>query len=449
MRQNPRVRRSLRHPARIVPLGFLAAIAVGTGLLMLPIARAGEGAAPPLTALFTSTSAVSLTGLITVDTGTYWSPFGQVVILVLVQAGGFGIMTGASLLALLVARRLRLRDRMMTQMETRSLALGDVRSVIIRTAALTFTVEAAVALVLLLRMRSTYTDSWGEAAWNSVFHSVSAFTNGGFSPHADSFTGFVTDPVMCLPIIFAVIIGGIGFPVLADIFRRNMPAAKWSVHTKLTLLATAVLLVTGFGAYLALEWDNPGTLGPMGAWEKILPAFFSGSMPRTGGFNSIDITALRPETLAVTDVLMFIGGGSGGTAGGVKVTTFFLLAFVIWAEVRGEPDVSIFRRRISPTVQRQALTVALLGVAAAATGTVALLLVTNFPLDRVLFEALSAFGTVGLSTGITPQLNGAAQLVLIVLMYIGRVGTIAVATAMALRVRGRLYRYPEERPIVG
>ena len=430
-----------------MPLGFLAAIAVGTGLLMLPVARSGDGAAPPLTALFTSTSAVSVTGLITVDTGTYWTPFGQIVILLLVQAGGLGIMTAASLLGLLVARRLRLRDRMMTQMETKSLALGDVRRVVVRIAILTFAVEGAVALILALRLRFGYDEGWGAAVWNSVFHAVSAFTNGGFSPHGDSLSAYVTDPFVCIPIVLAVVIGGIGFPVLADVARRSRE--RWTVHTKLTILATLVLLVIGFGGYLALEWDNPATLGSYGVGEKLLPAFFSGAMPRTGGFSTLDIGALRPETLAVTDVLMFIGGGSGGTAGGVKVTTFFLLGFVIWAEVRGEPDVSVFKRRIAPAVQRQALSVALLGAAAAAAGTIALLMLTDFSLDQVLFEALSAFGTVGLSTGITPDLNGPAQTVLVVLMYVGRVGTIAVATAMALRVRGRLYRYPEERPIVG
>jgi Trk-type K+ transport system membrane component len=221
------------------------------------------------------------------------------------------------------------------------------------------------------------------------------------------------------------------------------------VHSKLTVMATVILLTVGFVSYLALEWDNPRTLGQFSGWEKLLPAFFSGAMPRTGGLNSIDIGALNSETLFVTDILMFIGGGSGGTAGGVKVTTFFLLGFVIWAEVRAEPDVSIFRRRISHAVQRQALTVALLGVACAALGTTLLLFITDFSLDRVLFEALSAFGTVGLSTGITPELGAAGQTVLIALMYIGRVGTVAVAAAMALRVGGRLYRYPEERPIVG
>lgn len=432
-----------------MPLGFLAAIAVGTGLLMLPVARAGDGAAPPLTALFTSTSAVSVTGLVTVDTGTYWTPFGQVVILVLMQVGGFGIMTGASLLGLLVARKLRLRDKMAAQTESKQLALGDIRRVVVRIAIFTFSVEAVIALMLFLRFKTGYAQGWGESAWNAVYHSISAFTNGGFSPHADSLARYVTDPLVCVPIILGVVIGGIGFPVLADLARRHGSPSKWTVHTKLTVLATAVLLIAGFAGYLAFEWNNPNTLGGYGVGDKFLPAFFSGAMPRTGGFSSLDTGALRPETLALTDGLMFIGGGSGGTAGGVKVTTFFLLAFVIWAEVRGEPDVSVFKRRITHTVQRQALAVALLGVACAAAGTLLLLMLTDFDLDQVMFEALSAFGTVGLSTGITGDLNGAAQGVLVVLMYVGRVGTIVVATAMALRVRHRLYRYPEERPIVG
>jgi trk system potassium uptake protein TrkH len=215
------------------------------------------------------------------------------------------------------------------------------------------------------------------------------------------------------------------------------------------VLGTAVLLAVGLVATLALEWSNPGTLGSFGVADKTLAAAFHSVSSRTAGFNSIDIGALGPETWVVTDVLMFIGGGSAGTAGGIKVTTFVLLGYVIWSEIRGEPEVVVGRRRISSATVRQALTVALLAVGLVALGTIGLLTLTDEPLDRVLFESVSAFATVGLSTGITADLPAPGQLILILLMFVGRVGTIVVASALALRFSRRLYRYPEERPIVG
>lgn len=439
----------LRHPARLVPLAFLAAIVAGTLLLSLPLARAGPDAAPPLTALFTAVSAVCVTGLVTVDTGAYWSGFGEAVIAALIQVGGFGIMTMATLLGLLIAGRLRLSERLIAQTETKSLGLGEVKAVVIRVGVISLAVEAVVALVLAARYRWSYDYGLGEAVWHGVFHSIAAFNNAGFGLEADSLEGFVGDPVIMLPIASAVIIGGIGFPVLTELLRRARRPASWSTHTKLTVGGTGVLLVAGFVAYLVGEWNNAKTLGPLSFGDKILAAFFSGVQPRTAGFNSLPVGDLNPETWIITDVLMFIGGGSAGTAGGIKVTTFLLLAFVIWAEIRGEPDVSVFGRTIAPSTQRQALTVALLGVGAVAGGTLAILFFDGHPLDRVLFEAVSAFATVGLSTGITAELSAPSQLVIIFLMYIGRVGTIAVAAALALRLRRRRYRYPEERPIVG
>jgi trk system potassium uptake protein TrkH len=450
MGEDRTVRHGLAHPARLVPLAFLVAIAVGAGLLMLPVARAGSGFAPPLTALFTSTSAACVTGLLVVDTPTYWSPFGHVVILCLIQLGGFGIMTMATLLGLLVSRRgLGLRTRLLAQAETRTLNLGDVRGVLERVALATLLVEVATFLVLTGRFRAGYDDSWGAAAWHGLFHSVSAFNNAGFALYPDNLMRFVNDAWVCLPLAVAVIAGGLGFPVLIELRRELRQPSRWSVHTTLTVLGTGVLLTLGTLALLALEWSNPRTLGPLGPPGKLLAGFFQAVMPRTAGFNSLDYAAMRPDSLAVTDTLMFIGGGSASTAGGIKVTTFFLLAFVIWAEVRGESDVVVFRRRVSNAAQRLALTVALLGVGVVAAGTLALLALTEHGLDRALFEAVSAFATVGLSTGITPTLPPAAQLTLVILMFVGRVGTITVATALALRSRPRKFRLPEERPIVG
>lgn len=442
------LRRIMRNPVRAVPLAFLAAIAIGTVLLMLPAAREGPGSTDPLTALFTSTSAVCVTGLLVVDTPVYWSRFGQSVILGLFQLGGFGITATATLLTLLVVRRLGLSDRLIAQVETRH-GIGDVRGVVLRIAAIMLIGESVLTLILTSRLRVAYDYPFSDALWHGAFQAVSVSNNAGFSTYSDSLEGFVTDWWINVPIMIVIIIGGMGFPVLFELLRRARRPRTWSVHTRITVFGSAALLAAGFIAVLALEWANPNTLGPLGVADKTLAAAFQSVTSRTTGFNTIDTGGLKPETWAVTDVLMFIGGGSAGTAGGIKITTFFLLAFVIWSEIRGEPDVAVGRRRIAESTVRQALTVALLGIGLVAFGTLSLLMLTDEPLDQVLFESVSAFATVGLSTGIIGDLPAAAQLVLVMLMFVGRVGTITVASALALGTRRRLYRYPEERPIVG
>ncbi len=384
-----------------------------------------------------------------VDTPTYWTGFGQAVILALIQVGGFGIMTGSTLLGLLISRRLRLTSRLLVQTETPSMALGDVAGVLRLVFLVTVGVELVTATILSLHLHLKYGQGWGTAIWSGVFHAISAFNNAGFSIYSDSLIGFAVDPLFLVPIMIAVVLGGLGFPVLYELYRKPGWPGRWSVHTKITLFVTAMLLVGGAAAFLAFEWSNPGTFGPLGWGGKVLGAMFHSVMTRTAGFNAVDIGLMRPETLAVSDVLMLIGGGSASTAGGIKVTTFFLLGVVVFAEIRGEPDVSVFRRRLPADVQRQALTVVLLAVGLVVLATLVLLTVTNFTLDVVLFEAISAFATVGLSTGITDDLPPIGQLVLVALMFIGRVGTITAAAALALRSRQTPFRYPEERPIVG
>lgn len=441
--------RSLRHPARLLPLAFLAAVLLGTGLLLLPVSRTGQGAASFLTALFTATSSVCVTGLAVVETSTYWSPFGQAVILALIQAGGFGIMTLATLLVLVVYRRLGLASQLTAQAETKTLALGEVRGVLGRIALVMAGFETVTALLLAGRYRFEYGHTVGESLWYGVFYAVGSFNNAGLSLLGESMMSHVTDPWICLPVAIASLAGGIGFPVLLELGRRQRRPRRWSIHTKITVVSSVVLTTLGTVAFGAFEWRNPDTLGQLSIPGRLLASFFQTVMQRGAGFNSVDYGAAHSETLLVGDMLMFIGGGSAGTAGGITVTTFSVLGFVIWAEVRGEKDVRAFDRSIGYGAQRQALAVALLGVAVVASGTLALLVLTDAPLDAVLFESTAAFATAGLSTGITGTLNGPAQLVVVMLMFIGRVGPVTVGTALALRSRARSYRLPEERPIVG
>jgi trk system potassium uptake protein len=439
----------LRHPAQVVVVAFAGAIACGTLLLLLPVSRSGEGGASFVEALFTATSAVCVTGLIVVDTPTYWSGFGEAVILGLIQVGGFGIMTLASLLGLFVSRRLGLKSRLTAAAETKAVGIGDVRSIIKGVFRVTIAFELVVWVILTLRFALAYDESWGRATYDGLFHSVSAFNNAGFSLNSDSLMAYVTDPWVCLPIAIAVIAGGLGFPVWLELARHYRSPKKWSLHTTMTVSVSGALLLIGFVFVTANEWNNPGTLGGLSSPGRLLAGFFQAVMPRTAGFNSVDTGALSDSTLLGTCVLMFIGGGSAGTAGGIKVTTFMLLFWVIFAEVRGERDVVSHERRIDDRAIRQALTVALLGVAAVMVTTLALLEMTDHSTNRVLFEATSAFGTVGLSTGITGELPAAGQLLLTALMFLGRLGPITLVSALALRERRQLYRYPEGRPIIG
>jgi trk system potassium uptake protein len=438
----------LLHPVRSLPLAFLAVILLGAGLLMLPISQAGAPGAE-ITALFTAVSAVCVTGLATVDTATYWTPFGQGIILVLIQAGGFGIMALATLLALLVRKNLGVRGQLVAQSETHTLNFGDVRSVLVRVAKIMAVSEAAVAVALTIRFWIAYDHNPAVALWHGIFHAVSAFNNAGFALYSNSLMGFVDDPWIIIPVCAAVITGSLGFPVIITLFKEGFSFKTWSVHIRLTIYGTLMLLAAGILLFATFEWNRQETLGPLSTEGKLLGSLAGGVFPRTAGFNSIDYGAASPETLMVTDILMFIGGGSAGTAGGIKITTFLVLAFAIWNEIRGRDDVTIAHRSISPSLQRQALSVALLGVAAVIAGTVLLLIFTNHSLERVLFESISAFATVGMSTGITPGLPESAQWVLMALMFTGRIGTITVASALALSSRPRLYRLPEERPIIG
>jgi len=447
--QGQRLKSALLHPVRLVPLAFLAVIIVGAGLLMLPISRAGETGDVVTTAFFTAVSSVCVTGLITVDTATFWTPFGHAVILGLIQVGGFGIMSLATLLALFVRKTIGLRGQLVAQSETHTLNFGDVKSVLFKVLKIMAVFEASTALVLTARFWIAYDDNLGTALWHGIFHAISAFNNAGFALYSDNLIGFAEDPWIIVPICAAIVAGGLGFPVIIQLFRTGLKFKNWTIHLRLTLYGSLLLLAVGAVLFAAFEWNRAETLGPLSFGGKLLGSLAGSVFPRTAGFNSIDYGAATPETLMITNILMFIGGGSAGTAGGIKITTFLVLGFAIWNEVRGREQVTIAHRSISSSTQRQALTVALLGVGAVILGTLLLLMVTDYSLEKVLFETISAFGTVGLSTGITYHLPPTAEWVLMALMFTGRIGSVTVASAIALASRPRLFNLPEERPIIG
>ncbi|MFI0357546.1 TrkH family potassium uptake protein [Actinomadura sp. 9N407] len=438
-----------QHPAQVVVSGFLLVITIGTLLLLLP-ASTDTGESPRfLDALFTSTSAVCVTGLVAVDTGTHWSTFGHVVIAGLMQVGGLGIMTMATLFAVVISGRVGLRARLAVQAETKSLRMVDVRRLVRNVVLFSLFCEAIAATVLTVRFATEYGQPLGRALYWGVFHAISSFNNAGFALWSDSLTRFAGDPWICMTAAIAVVVGGLGFPVVFELARGWRRPSAWSILTRVTLGMTATLLTLGTVVLTLSEWSNERTLGALPPGTRLQAGFFAAVMPRSGGFNSVDIGQMRPESWLVTDVLMFIGGGSAGTAGGIKVTTFGLLAFVIWAELRGETRVNVGHRRLPEGTQRQAVAIALMAVGFVVTATFTLMQMTEHTLDQVVFEVVSAFATVGLSTGITAELPTAGHALIVALMFIGRIGPLTLGTALAIRERTRRYELPEERPIVG
>lgn len=445
----------IRNPAQLVLGAFSTFILFGTLLLWLPISADGPGNVGLEDALFTSTSAVTVTGLASTDISLF-SLFGEVVIMILIQVGGFGIMTIGSVLAIIASHRVGLRQRMLAQAEIGAVDMGDLRRLILAIARITLAVETVLALILFLRFwQQGYEDGPVASAYSGIFHSISSFNNAGFSLYSDSLARFVTDPVVVLSVSAGFIIGGFGFPILVEFWRHGaerwsgVRRAHWTLHTKITLLATAALLVFGPLVVMTFEWTNPATLGPLDTFDKILAGWFQGVTPRTAGFNTVDIGGLNEPTLLVITTLMFIGAGPASTAGGIKVTTFAVLGFVLWSEVRGNTDMNVFRRRLPSNLIRQALTIALLAIGLVVGATLVLMSVEDFPLTPALFEITSAFGTVGLSTGITGTIGASGHVLLVLVMLAGRVGPVTFVTALALRERVPAYRYPEERPIIG
>ncbi len=438
---------------------FAAAIVVGTVALWLPVADEGSARTTLIQALFTATSAVCVTGLTVVDTGAHWSPAGEATILVLIQMGGLGIMTLASLIVLALNRRLDERTRHLAQAERSASSSGEILPLLIAVVRFSFVFELVGAILLFIGFRFIHERPWSVDAWSGVFHSVSAFNNAGFGLFSDSLTRYVGNWWINGVISILVVCGGIGFPVLLELGRRlrqtsrrrasSTSHTRFTLHTRITLITSAGLLALGSVVLLAAEWSDRGTIGDMPVPQKVLAAAFQSVQTRTAGFNSIDIGAMDSVSWLLMSMLMFVGGGSAGTAGGIKVTTFAVIALMIWSELRGDTDVHAHRRRLPERTQRRAVAIAAISMGAVVAGSMAIKSLSATDLDRSLFEATSAFGTVGLTTGITATLPQPAQAVLIGLMYLGRLGPLTLGTALVLRDRHLRYRYPEEQPILG
>lgn len=438
---------ALRYPARLTLIVFTVIIVVVTLLLCLPLANTRGRATPFIDAFFTAVSAVCVTGLTVVDTASYWSFFGQVIIALGIGLGGFGVMTMASLLALVVSRRLGLTQRLMTQSDTQS-RLGDALTLI--KGVLITTIAAEVILfIVVVPSFIAHGHSLGASVWNATFMSISAFNNAGFVSIPEGMAEYVGNWLVVFPLILAAFVGAIGFPVIVDLRKHWRKPRTLALHSKITLTTYIGLAITTGIVVAALEWSNPATFGSLNLSEKALNTIVESVNPRSLGISAVDVGEMTSATWLITDISMFIGGGSGSHAGGIKVTTFTILILAAWTEARGKRDVEAFRRRIPQGTVRQAVAVLLAAMALVLGVTLILLIITPFTLDRLLFEVISAFGTVGLSTGITPLLPHSAKILLAFLMLVGRIGPMTFAASLALRERKSFIRMPSERPIVG
>ena len=448
-------------PARFAIVIFAALVLVFTLIFSLPIATTSGQVPPFADALFTAVSVICVTGLSTVDMASYWSPFGHVVILVGVQIGGIGVLTLASILGLVISRKLGLRQRLLAAgdsnplrmhkgsiAEGQAVRLGEVGSLLVTVAVSVLVIEFAVAALLFPRLLIAGVPPL-EAAWDAFYYAAMAFTNTGFQPTTDGLVPFANDYWFLSVLMIGVFLGAVGFPVIYVLMRNIRRPKKWSLHVKLTLTTTILLFVLGGLAFFVLELGNPKTFANMDLGQRIFQPFFLSMMTRSGGFNTIDIAELHGSSLLVGDMLMFIGGGSASTAGGIKVTTLAILFLAAFAEARGKEGMEAFDRRIPGDVLRLSVSVVLWGATTVATASILLLQISGASLDFVLFEVISAFATSGLSTGLTAQLPDSGVYVLAATMFLGRVGTVTLAAALAASTSRQLFKRAEERPIVG
>ncbi|HPE16319.1 MAG TPA: potassium transporter TrkG [Oscillospiraceae bacterium] len=437
---------------RVIVGGFAALILLGTLLLLLPCAtRSGESAGL-LTALFTSTSASCVTGLVLVDTWTYWSAFGQAVILALIQVGGLGFMTMLVLFSMLVHRQIGMRERMILGESFNLDAAGGMVQFARRVLRVTLVMEGAAAVILSVRFIPQFGFLGG--VWHGVFHAVSAFCNAGFDLMGSfgpfsSLMPYQDDPVVCVTVMVLVVVGGIGFFVWDDVLRKR-GFRGLERYSRMVIRGTAVLLVVGTVFFFLIEYRNPATLGSMGAGRSLLHAAFQSVTARTAGFNTLDQAGLYEGSRVVTVILMIIGGAGGSTAGGVKVGTVAVILLAIRSNVRGEEQVRLGTRSVPPRKVMQAMTLVAAALLLFVAGSLAISLGEGVPFVDAAFETASALGTVGLTTGITPSLSAFSKLLLIVYMYLGRVGVMSFSVAMMTRraVQPNV-KYPECRVIIG
>jgi trk system potassium uptake protein TrkH len=444
-----RIRRPLS-PSAVLVLGFAILVAIGTVLLALPMSTQPGRTTDIVTALFTATSAVCVNGLVVVDTGTHWSPFGTVVVIALVQIGGFGFMTGSTLLLfLLVRRRTGLRDRILVQASTGGIELGSVVAVVRRVAIFTLLAEG-IGTAVLFGSFLAHGQGVGQAAWWGVFHSIAAFNNAGFDLTGEfrSLADFATSPVVLGAIGVLVVLGGLGFAIVGDAAGKRR-WSRFALETKIVLLTSLVLLLAGAVAIGLLEWSNPATLGAIPAEHRPLNALFESATLRSAGYSVIHHGLLGEAALFVCMALMFIGGASGSTAGGIKVNTFSVLLVAIVSTVRGRPSAEAFGRRVPHDVIYRALAVALLSVAFVFIVALGIEILAGTPFVNTTFEAISAFATVGLTTGITPDLTDPAKLVVTFAMFAGRLGPLTLVLALAAQQRTASYRPAVESLRIG
>lgn len=448
-------------PARFAIIIFTGLIFVLTIILALPISSATGEPVAFVDALFTAVSTICVTGLTTVNMATQWSAFGNGAILLGLQVGGIGVLTLASILGLVVSRRLGLRQRLIAASDTnpsrihagpvsesQAIRLGEIGGLLATVALSALVIELVISAAIIPRLLVEGFDPW-TAIWQGFYFASSAFTNTGFVPYVEGMTPFAADPWMLSAIAVGVFLGSLGFPVIFALARRVKFRTRLSVHARLTLVTTALLIVLGAIATLVLEWGNPATLGAQPEIVRPMTAGFLSVMTRSGGFSTVDIGEMNGATLLFYDMLMFVGGGSASTAGGIKVTTLAVLFLAAFAEAKGNNDMNAFDRKIPTDVLRLAVSITLWGATIVATSSIIILQLTDAPLDYVLFDVISAFATCGLSTGLTETLPDAGKYVLAATMWAGRVGTVTLAAALAASQRRQLFTRAEERPIVG
>ncbi|WP_410986376.1 TrkH family potassium uptake protein [Bacillus cereus] len=436
------------NPAHILVLGFLGLILIGTFLLMLPISTQDRHHLSFIDALFEATSAVCVTGLAVVDTGSTFTVFGQIVLLILIQLGGWGFMTSGILMFLILGKKIGIKKRLLLQESINSLSLQGIIKLVQQIILITLVIELVGATVLAIRW--SYEMPWPKAIYYGIFHTISAFNNAGFGLEPDSLSKWVGDPVVNIIITFLFISGGIGFIVILDVIKKRK-IRDFSLHTKLVLVATLFLNIISSIIILCLEYNNPATIGTLSLDDKIWASYFQGVVPRTAGFNTIDIGQMTMSSQVYTIALMFIGASSGSTGGGIKVTTAFLLLLSIAAIIRNREDIHIFKRRIPKNLVNRAIAIA--------TTAVMFIFIIFFLLtisekgaefSQILFETVSAFGTVGLSAGLTGDLTPVGRILITIMMFIGRLGplTMAFALAMAKNEHNKI-RYAEEKILIG